>query len=317
MPVGVVFHIADALALGGVQDDEGGAALFGVEGFHRSLDLVQVVAVDGQHLEAEGLQLFVLGGAVHDFFNGAVDLQMVQVQKDAEIVQLVVGRKHKGLPALALLDLAVAHDGVDPHLIQPLDLGAQGHAAGGGDALAQAAGGHIHAGDGVHIGVALQAAAQLAQGGQLLRGEKAALGQGCIKGRGRMALGKDQPVPLGPGGVGGVDPHLPEVQKGQHLRDGQAAARVAAFGAVGAFDHAKADAAGMFLQGKFFCVCHKSSFHLHWVCLPTGPCWGRFFQVSQAECRRHIAFQLNIIYSALKRQDVFVKMYSEGDFYVA
>ena len=206
-----------------------GAALFGVEGFHRSLDLVQVVAVDGQHLEAEGLQLFVLGGAVHDFFNGAVDLQMVQVQKDAEIVQLVVGRKHKGLPALALFDLAVAHDGVDPpHLIQPLDLGAQGHAAGGGDALAQAAGGHIHAGDGVHIGVALQAAAQLAQGGQLLRGEKAALGQGCIKGRGRMALGKDQPVPLGPGGVGGVDPHLPEVQKGQHLRDGQAAARVAA-----------------------------------------------------------------------------------------
>src|SRR5699024_1828973 len=104
---------------------------------------------------------------------------------------------------------------------------------------------------------------------------KAALSQSGVEGRGRVALGEDQAVPLRPGGVGGVYPHLPEVQKGQHLRDGQAAAGVAAFGAVGALDHAKADAAGVFLQGKFFCVCHRSSFHFALVRLPMGPCWGR------------------------------------------
>src|SRR5699024_8617951 len=64
VPVGIVLHIADALALGGVQDDEGGAALLGVERVHGGLDLVEVVAIDGQHLEAEGLQLLILGGAV-------------------------------------------------------------------------------------------------------------------------------------------------------------------------------------------------------------------------------------------------------------
>ena len=35
------------------------------------------------------------------------------------------------------------------------------------------------------------------------------------------------------------------------------------------------------------------------------------------ECRRHAVFQPNIIYSALKGQDDFVKMYSEGEFYAA
>ena len=35
------------------------------------------------------------------------------------------------------------------------------------------------------------------------------------------------------------------------------------------------------------------------------------------ECRRHAVFQLNIIYSALKGQDDFVKMYSRGEFCAA
>ena len=35
------------------------------------------------------------------------------------------------------------------------------------------------------------------------------------------------------------------------------------------------------------------------------------------ECRRHAVFQLNIIYSARKGQDDFVKMYSRGEFCAA
>ncbi len=62
--------------------------------------------------------------------------------------------------------------------------------------LAQTAGGHIHAGDGVHIGVALQVTVNMPQGGQVFHREEAPIRQRGVQARGRVALGKNKPVPV-------------------------------------------------------------------------------------------------------------------------
>ena len=155
-----------------------------------------------------------------------------------------MGRKHERLPALALFHLAVAHDGVDADGLL-LELGTQCHAAGGGDALAQAAGGHIHARHRVHVGVALQVAADLTQGLQVFHRKIAALGQSGVQTGGRVALGEHQTVTVRCFRIFRVNVHVHEIEVRQHLCNVQAAARMAALGAVGPLDHAHADVAGV------------------------------------------------------------------------
>ena len=255
MPLHSVFHKGNALALDGVQNDAGGLVVFRVESLDGGLDGVIIVAIDGQNVEIESLELFFQRVAVHDRLGGAVDLQMVAVQEDAEVGELVVGRKHERLPALALFHLAVAHDGVDADGLL-LELGTQCHAAGGGDTLAQAAGGHIHARHRVHVGVALQVAADLTQGLQVFHREIAALGQSGVQAGGRVALGEHQTVTVRCFRIFRVNVHVHEIEVRQHLCNVQAAARMAALGAVGPLDHAHADVAGVLCQGELFCICH-------------------------------------------------------------
>ena len=255
MPVHGVGHEGNALALGGVHDDTGGLFAFGVEGVHGGLDLVVVVAVDGQHVEVEGFHLLFQRLAAHDRLGAAVDLQAVAVQEHAQVGKLIVGGKHEGLPALAFLHLAVAHDGKDVDGLARV-LGTQGHAAGGRDALAQAAGGHIHARGLVHVGVALQIAADLAQGLEVFHREVTALGQRCIQCRGGMALGQHQTVAVGLLRVLRVNVHFHEIEVAQQFGDVQTAARMTALCAVRALDHAHADVTGVLCQGEFFCICH-------------------------------------------------------------
>ena len=180
---------------------------------------------------------------------------MVAVQHHAQVRKAVVGGKHKGLPAFALFHLAIAQNGVNVHGRAGV-LCAQCHAAGGGDALTQTAGGHIHAGHAVHVGVALQAAADLAQGLELLHREEAPLCQRCVQRRGGMTLGQHQTVAVGHLGLGRVYVQFLKVQIRQHVCDAQTAARVTTACTVGPFDHAHADVAGVLFQGKFFSICH-------------------------------------------------------------
>ena len=91
MPTGVIFHEGNALALGGLDDDSGGLALDGACVVECFLDLVEVVAVDLLHVEAECSQLVHDGVGAHNVGDVAVDLQAVVVDDDAEVVQLVVG----------------------------------------------------------------------------------------------------------------------------------------------------------------------------------------------------------------------------------
>ena len=203
MPASLVLHVADALALGGLHHDGEGYTL-GLLGLGKGgLHLVKVVTVDLSHFKTECLQLLRNGIGAHHVGDVAVDLQAVVVDDDAQVVQLVVVGQHKGLPNLALLDLAVTQQGVYPAVLA-LVLGGQSHAGGSGDTLAQRAGGHVHAGGLVHVGVSLEAAADVAQGLQLLPGEEALQGQGGVQAGGGVSLGKDEAVPLLPLGVGGL-----------------------------------------------------------------------------------------------------------------
>ena len=256
MPAGIVLHVGDILALNGLHNDGSGLALGGLCGLHSLLDGIEIVAVDGLHMEAESLQLVHDGVGAHNIGNIAVDLQAVVVDDDAQVIQLIVGGEHERLPALAFLDLAVTQQGVNTVGLAGV-LGSQRHAAGGGNALAQGAGGHIHTGNGVHIGVALQIAVDMAQGLQILHGEETAMGQRGVQAGCGMALTQDKTVPVLPLGILGIDIHFLEVQIGEHFGSGQAAAGVAAFGTVSRFDDAHANLAGGELQLLLFAESHS------------------------------------------------------------
>ena len=68
---------------------------------------------------------------VHDVAGRAVDLQAVDIDHDAQVIELVVVGEHERLPAFALFDLTVAQQGVDVMSLPAF--GTQRHAAGGGN----------------------------------------------------------------------------------------------------------------------------------------------------------------------------------------
>ena len=156
----------------------------------------------------------------------AVQLPLVPVQQDHQVIQLLGAGEGHGLPDLALVALAVAHDEEHPG-IAALQLVAQCHAAGQGGSLSQGAGGHVHARGLVPVAVAGQTGAGPVQGLQLLIGDKALHRQRAVHRRTGVALGADQLVALGPLGVVYVDAHLPAVQRRQHVADAQRAAQMA------------------------------------------------------------------------------------------
>ena len=214
------------------------------------------MAVDLDDREAEGLQLFRDGVGAHDLVDGAVDLKAVVVHDGAEIVQLVVGGEHQGLPDLTLLDLAVPQQGVDPAgLAHPP--GGKGHSGGAGDPLTQGAGGHVHSGHGVHVGVSLKVAVDVPQGGQVVHREEAPVCQGGVEPRGGVALGQDEPVPVLPLGIFRVHIQFLEIEVGKQVGGGQTSARVTGLGAVGALDDAHAHPAGHSHQLLFLTGCHR------------------------------------------------------------
>ena len=178
---------------------------------------------------------------VHDVAGRAVDLQAVDIDHDAQVIELVVVGEHERLPAFALFDLTVAQQGVDVDVAAQL-FGTQRHAAGGGNTLAQGTGAHVNTGDGVHVGVALQVAVGVAQRGQVGHREEAALRQRGIQAGGAVALAKYKTVAVGVLRLFGVNAHFAEIQIGQNVRRGQAAARMTAPGTVGGFDHTHAHA---------------------------------------------------------------------------
>src|SRR3990172_4209057 len=176
VPRGAVLHERHALALDGVSDDNARAGRRRSRALQRLDDLVLVVAVDLLHLPAEGAPLIGERLLAHDVDDEAVVLDAVAVDDRREVGEAVVRRRHRRLPALALIQLAVAEEAVDA-VVAPVEPRRQALADRGGKPLAERAARHLDAGDGPGLAVALQAAVQLAERKQLLEGEVAALGE--------------------------------------------------------------------------------------------------------------------------------------------
>ncbi len=225
MPSRVVLHVGHALALDRASQDHGGLVLTGGCLLQRGGDGGIVVAVHVEDVPVEGLKLFVqrLGG--HDVGSAAVDLEAVYIHDGAQVIQMVFGRGHGRFPHLALLDLAVAEDGVDP-VIPVVHLAGEGHADGGGDPLPQGAGGHVHAGNVLHVRMAGIVVLDRAEELAVLYRKVALQGQHRVESGRAVALGEDQTVPIRVLRVLGVYPHRMEIQ-GRQVHHGQGAADMA------------------------------------------------------------------------------------------
>ena len=97
----------------------------------------------------------------------------------------------------------------------------------------------------------------MAQGEQVALREESPQRQGGVQAGGSVALGQDKAVPVGPLGVLGVHVHLLEVEVGEQVGGGQAAAGMTGLGGVGPLDDAHAHLAGGSHQLLFLIGCHS------------------------------------------------------------
>ena len=189
-----------------------------------------IVAVGNfYHLIAEGHELCREVAERHDLVVGTVYLQAVVVDKDREIIKLVVCGGHGRLPDEAFLKLAVAADGIDLYILAG-ELCTDSHADGDGDALTERAGRRIYAGALLGVGMPLKDAVQLAEVLQLLTGKEALVRKHRIQRRSRVSLGEDESVPVFPVRVFRIDAHFVIVQARKDLNDRQRAARMTGCG---------------------------------------------------------------------------------------
>jgi hypothetical protein len=208
--VGVAFLAAGALGDLGLAGDEGRAVLPGRPA-QGGGDLAEVVAVDGLHRPAIGLEPGELVAGLRDG-RLAVDGGVVVVEQDGQLVQAETPGDRGGLVADALHQAAVAgdHPGavVDDVVAEPggqVALG-HGHADGGGDALAQGAGGGLDARGMAVFGVAGGVGTPLPEVLDLLHrhGLEAGQVQQGIDQHRPMAGGEHEAVAVGPVWLGGV-----------------------------------------------------------------------------------------------------------------
>lgn len=134
------------------------------------------------------------------------------------------------------LDLPVTeqHPGVEVLLAEP---GAQRHADADRQPLTQRASGRIQTRQPGHVRMALQPRVTLIEGRQLLDVEEPAQREHRVQPDGRMPLGKDEPVPVGPVGLLRSDPQLTEVETDQKIHHGQRAADVTGLPLRDGLDH--------------------------------------------------------------------------------
>ena len=215
-----------ALALAGVQHDAAGHALLGVSVLDGVVDSLHIMAVDLLGIQAEGFRLLGNVAVVQDVGGGAVQLIAVVVDEVDDVVQLVGVCEVERLPDLALVGLAVADD-AEHVAVTAIDLVAQSGAGGGGGALAQRAGGQIHAGGQLPVGVAGELGVRMVEGISFLHGIVAHQAKSGVSHGARVALGQDQPIPILPPGVLRVKLHNLSVQDGHQVRQVHGAAHVA------------------------------------------------------------------------------------------
>src|SRR5882724_2280933 len=221
VPLRIVLHEGHALALHGVRHHEGGLASRGLCLVERLRDLADVVAVDLDHRPAEGLPLRDDRLDVEHLLHEVVELDLVPVEKDHEVVEGVVRlaelrRRHRGLPHLAFLDLAVAQDAVDPRggagQLEP-----ERQTERDRQPLAERAGRGLDAGQRGPIGMPLERRAELAKRDERLLREIAGLRQHGVERGDRVTLREHDAVPVRPVRTPGIVPETSEEERDEDV----------------------------------------------------------------------------------------------------
>ncbi len=246
--------VGRALADGRLADDEGGfvGTLLGLlDGGGHSL---HVVAIDrAHHVPAVGGE--TASGVVHEpGRHRAVDADAVVVVQRDELVQLPGTGQGGGLVADAFHQAAVAQEGVgavvNDRVAVAVELGGQQllgqrHAHGIGDALAQRAGGGLHARGHVDLGVAGGQAVQLAEALQLGHAELVAGEvQQRVDQHRAVAVAEHETVAVGPVRVGRVVLEVTVPQRLGHVGHAHGGAGVARVGLLHGVHRQGADGVG-------------------------------------------------------------------------
>ena len=105
--------------------------------------------------------------------------------------------------------------------------------------------------------MALEVAADVAQGEQILHREETAESQSGVEAGGRVSLGEDEAIPVLVFGVGGVHIQLFEIEVGEQVGSGQAAAGMTGLGGMGALNNSKAHLTGGHSQLLFLSCGHS------------------------------------------------------------
>ncbi len=162
-------------------------------------------------MEIESFKLLVDRIRAVDLFDRAVDLQVVVVNDHNEVVQLLGSREHGSFPYLAFFDLAVAQQCINTEVFV-VQLAAQCHTAGSGNALAERTGAHVQSGQVLHGRMALQAGADLTQCLEFFYRKIASVRHGGIQTGRCMALGKNKAVSVRILGILRIDVHFLKIE---------------------------------------------------------------------------------------------------------
>src|SRR5215218_3961582 len=155
-----------------------------------------IMAVEFHDGEAECGRLLIKRVQVVRLPNCCSLLEAVAIDDHCEPVELVLGGGHQGLPVAALLKLAVAEQNVCT-AAGDVQLGRQRMADGDWQPVPEGSGIGLDSPDLVAVGVPVERRQRLQEGRQVLRRQETEGGQGGVEGACYMALGEDEPVPVG------------------------------------------------------------------------------------------------------------------------
>ncbi len=242
-------------------ENQGRAVVFGATFVEGSSDLGRVVSVDLQSMPTVRVES-LFGVFAEGDFGFSVDGDLVVVVDGDELAEPEVSGEGCGLAADALHETPIAAEDEDV-VIEGLEALAaeagsrhasgEGHTDRVGEALAEGAGGGLHAGGESVLRVAGGLGAELAEALQLVHGQViAGEVEQSIQQHRRVSIRENEPIAIGPGWVGRVEPHELGEEYGGDVGHAKRGAGVPAISLVHRIDREGSEGVGgQFVERSF------------------------------------------------------------------
>ena len=211
VPYNVVFHKIDALAFNCVGKDEDGLVC-GRPGFVECItNLIEVVAINLDDVEAERTPFVRERFKHHNIFGASVDHQSVAVNDGDHVGQFEVCQRHRRFPYAAFTAFAVAHETHGSKVLFQIAC-AKAQPDGHGQSVPKAAGRCVAANDLVAVRMHRKGRAEVVERSEIFLGKIAAFGKRRYKTGCRVSFRQYETVSVFPVGVLGVDIEILEVE---------------------------------------------------------------------------------------------------------